>query len=165
MSLLDGTAVTVRPLTTADFDAVVALADALSDKERYLRFFTTHPSFIAEWASSLTAAPAGAVALGAYDHGELVGVANYIPTAEPGQAEVAVVVARHQHDRGVGTALLRSLVHIAKDRGVGHLVADVLAENSAMCRLLTDSHLPVSLRRQESVLSVDLDLHVVPQDE
>ncbi|MCV7213380.1 GNAT family N-acetyltransferase [Mycolicibacterium canariasense] len=155
----------VRQLNADDFDAVVELADTLSDEERYLRFFTLHPSHIADWAKSLTDPPAGAIALGAYDHGELVGVANYIPTTEPHRAEVAVLVARYQHDRGVGTALLGRLIGIARQSGVRHFVAEVLAENNAMLRLLTESHLPISIQRCESVLNVDVDLDLITQDQ
>lgn len=163
--LLDGTTALVRRLEATDFDAVVELADALSDEERYLRFFTLHPSHVADWARSLTDPSAGAVALGAYDHGELVGVANYIPTTEPQCAEVAVLVARYQHDRGVGTALLSRLIGIARRAGIKHFVAEVLAENNAMLRLLTGSHLPISIQRCESVLNVDADLGAIPQDQ
>ena len=157
-TLRDGVAATLRRLTNVDFDSVVALADRLSDDERYLRFFTVHPSHIAEWAQSLTEPAPGLVAIGAFDHGELVGVANYVPTDEPGQAEIAVLVAHDQHDRGVGTALLDELVRMARRHGQRHLVADVLAENYAMRRVIADSHLPATLHLDGSMLSVDLDL-------
>jgi hypothetical protein len=53
-TLRDGVAVTLRRLADTDLDSVVALADYLSDDERYLRFFTVHPCGMAEWAQSLT---------------------------------------------------------------------------------------------------------------
>ncbi|MGJ6124028.1 GNAT family N-acetyltransferase [Mycolicibacterium sp. Y3] len=164
--LFDGRAtVTLRKLTSADFDRVVELADGLSDDEKYLRFFTARPAFIPQWAASLTEPAGDVVALGAFDHGELVGVANYTRCEVPDQAEVAVVVARYQHDRGVGTALLGELVRLAKRDGFRHLVADVLAENHRVRRVIADSHLPVTLHRDGSILDVDVDLNVIPQDE
>ena len=81
-TLRDGVAVTLRRLADTDLDSVVALADYLSDDERYLRFFTVHPCGMAEWAQSLTKPAPGLVALGAFDHGELVGVAHDGPTRE-----------------------------------------------------------------------------------
>ena len=63
-TLLDGATVTIRRLGPDDYDAVVSLAITLSDEERYLRFFTVHPTYIGEWALSLTAPAAGLVALG-----------------------------------------------------------------------------------------------------
>ena len=41
-TLQDGATVQVRRLEPADIDAVIALHDTLSDRERYLRFFTVH---------------------------------------------------------------------------------------------------------------------------
>lgn len=158
VTLRDGVSVELRRLSEPDFDCVVALADSLSDDERYLRFFTVHPGYIADWAMSLTKPSPGVVALGAYDHGELVGVANYAPTNEPEQVEIAVVVAHDQHDRGVGTALLTELIRIAQRNGLHHLVADVLAENYAMRRVIVDSRVPATFHGDGAVLGVDIDL-------
>ena len=130
-TLLDGATVTVRRLSPGDYDAVVVLAEDLSEEERYTRFFTVHPAYIGEWALSLTAPSAGMVALGLFESGELIGVANYVElNQQPGHAEIAVLVAHEQHARGVGTALLRELGRIARDAGQHRFVADVLAENA-----------------------------------
>lgn len=160
-TLRDGVVVTLRRLSATDFDSVVELADSLSEDERYLRFFTVHPNYVAAWAQSLTRPAAGLVALGAFDHDELVGVANYAPSSEPAQAEIAVVVAHYQHDRGVGTALLRELIRLARLDGQRHLVADVLAENNAMRRVIIDSQIPVTWHRDGSVFSIDVDLNTL----
>jgi RimJ/RimL family protein N-acetyltransferase len=160
VTLRDGGTAQLRQLSESDFDAVLALADSLSEEEQYFRFFTVHPRHIDEWAASLTKPVNGMVALGVFDHDELVGVANYVPTKQPRQAEIAVVVAHHQHDRGVGTLLLSELVRLAQEAGLRHLVADVLAENDGMRRVIIDSHLGASLHRDGSVLNVDVDLEV-----
>ena len=87
-----------------------------------------HPTYIGEWALSLTSPAEGVVALGAFETGKLIGVANYVEMKhQPGWAEIAAVVAHDQHERGVGTALLRELGHIARGAGQHHFVADVLA--------------------------------------
>ena len=157
-TLLDGSPVTIRRLITDDYDAVLALALTLDDRERYMRFFTAHPAYIGEWALSLTAPAAGIVAIGAFEAGELIGVANYAQTDRPGYAEVAVVVAHDQHERGVGTALLRAVGCLARDAGQHHFVADVLAENRAMCRVLSDAGWPTTRHNDAGVLSIDIDL-------
>ena len=77
-TLLDGATVTVRQLLPTDYDAVVGLEMALSADERYRRFFTAYPTCIGEWALSLTAPAEGIVALGVFETGELIGVANYV---------------------------------------------------------------------------------------
>ena len=104
--LVDGAEATLRILRPEDYDAVVSLAVYLSAEERYQRFFTVHPTYIGEWALSLTKPAEGIVALGAFESGELIGVANYAELSRPGECEIAVVVAHEQHERGVGTALV-----------------------------------------------------------
>lgn len=157
-TLLDGAAITIRRLITGDYDAVVALSIALNDQERYMRFFTIHPTYIGEWALSLTAPAAGMVAIGAFEAGELIGVANYAQTNQPGYAEVAVVVAHDQHERGVGTELLRTLGDLARHAGQHHFIADILAENRAMCRVISDAGWPTTRHNEAGVLSIDVDL-------
>jgi RimJ/RimL family protein N-acetyltransferase len=155
-TLLDGAVISIRRLSPRDYDEVVALEIAL--KERYLRFFTVHPAYVGEWALSLTAPKAGVIALGAFESGELIGVANYVELDQPGRAEIAVVVAHEQHTRGVGTALLRELGRIARGAGLHHFVADVLAENYLMRRVIADAGWPITQHRDGSVVSVEVGL-------
>lgn len=156
--LRDGTHAVLRPLRPGDVDSVLELADSLSGEEKYLRFFTAQPRYMPQWADSITDSGSRGTALGAYDHGELVGVANYTPLPEPGRAEVALVVAHDQHDRGIGTALLARLFDIARHDGQHHLVADVLAENHGMRRVINDAHVPVTWHLDGSVFDIDVDL-------
>ena len=157
-TLLDGATVTIRRLSPGDYDAVVCLASQLTDEERYLRFFTVHPTHIGEWALSLTAPAVGVVALGVFESGELIGIANYAESSQRGCAEIAVLVAHEQHERGVGTALLRTLGHIARSAGQHRFVADVLTENCAMRRVISDLGWPTTQHCDGSVLSVEFDL-------
>lgn len=157
-TLLDGTPITIRRLSTADFDAVVRMAGGLSIRERYQRFFTAHPGYLSEWASSMTAPDAEIVAIGAFESGQLIGVANYAEAPQPGSAEVAVVIAHEQHDRGVATLLLKALAALAHGAGLRRFVADVLTENHAMRRVMIDARWPVTIRRDQSTLRIEVDL-------
>lgn len=156
--LLDGSVVTLRPAAEADRAAITGLAQGLTERERYLRFFTAHPRHIDEWVSSLLETTADRFTLAAFEGDALLGVANYIESRRPGYAEVAIVVAHGQHHRGVGTVLLDALGHIAKARGQRHFIADVLAENREMQRVLTDSGWPCRRTLDGSVVSVEVDL-------
>lgn len=100
-------------------------------------------------------------ALDAFDSARLLGVANYVTCKTPGYAEVAVVVAHNEHLRGVGTALLRRLGDIAKENGLHYLVADVLAENYLMLRVMADAGWPCTRHLDGSVLHVEMDLNAV----
>jgi RimJ/RimL family protein N-acetyltransferase len=160
-TLVDGVEATLRTLYHEDYDAVVCLAVCLSAEECYQRFFTVHPTYIGEWALSLTTPAEGIVALGAFESGELIGVANYAELTRPGECEIAVVVAHEQHERGVGTALLKALGHIAREAGQHRFVADVLFENFAMRRVLHDAGWPTTQHRDGPVLSVEVDIDAI----
>lgn len=79
----------------------------------------------------------------------------------PGYAEVAVVVAHNEHLRGVGTASLRRLGEIARENGVHHLIAEVLADNHPMLRVMTDAGWPCTRHLDGSVLHVEVDLDAI----
>ena len=159
--LLDGAVISLRRLTPDDGDDVVSLYEALSDEECYFRFFALHPAHLHAWARSITEGGDNRYALGAFDSDRLVGVANYVACTDPGFAEVAVVVAHSEHLRGVGTALLRRLGEIARRNGIHHFVADVLAENHPMLRVLSDGGWPCTRHLDGSVLSVEIDLDAI----
>lgn len=161
--LVDGTVIALRRLTLADAGDVVRLYETLSDDECYCRFFTAHPAYLQTSALSLAEPSQTQYALGAFGGGKLLGVANYIELPAPGSAEVAVVVAHSEHLRGVGTALLRRLGEIAKDNGVHHFIAEVLAENQSMHQVLTDSGWPCTRHLDSAVVHVDIDLDAVTQ--
>jgi RimJ/RimL family protein N-acetyltransferase len=156
-TLRDGSAVLLRRLDAADIDAVIALHDALSDHERYLRFFAPRPPCLKTCARKLTGRSDKGYALGAFESGELIGVANYVVCHEDQTAEVALVVAHNDHLRGVGTALLRRLSHIAHSNAIQHFVADVLAENRLMRNVLRDAGWHTT-SNDGNVLHVDIDL-------
>ena len=137
--LRDGVVVEVRQLAPGDYDAVIRLSETLTGRERYLRFFTAHPGRLDDWAHSLTAQSTDLFAIGAFEAGDLLGVANYAATQTPGCAEIAVVVSHGQHERGVGTVLLSTLGRTARANGLHRFVADVLAENISMLKVITDA--------------------------
>jgi L-amino acid N-acyltransferase YncA len=156
--LVDGSVVSLRRLDADDSEDIVRLYDELTDDDRYFRFFTMRPAHLASLAQSLTVRSDNQYALGAFDSGKLIGVANYIACRTPGEAEVAVVVAHAQHLRGVGTALLRRLGEIAKNNGLHRLVAEVLAENHLMLQVISDACWPCTRKLDGSVLHVEIDL-------
>jgi L-amino acid N-acyltransferase YncA len=158
----DGAAVSLRRLEPTDIDAVIALHDALSERDRYLRFFTMHPAHLKNLADKLTDGNSQNYALGAFESGTLIGVASYAMCAKPATADVAVVVAHEDHLRGVGTALLRRLTQIARDNGIQRLVADVLATNHLMFKVLHDAGLHPQHKCYDSgVVHFDIDLTAV----
>jgi ribosomal protein S18 acetylase RimI-like enzyme len=64
----------------------------------------------------------------------IIGAGRYI-VAEPGRAEVAFAIIDEYQGQGIGTALLRNLLLIARANGLKQLVAEVLPENAPMLAL------------------------------
>ena len=134
------------------------LSKTLTEHERYLRFFTMHPGYLDEWVRSLTEQREDLFAIGAFDDGALIGIANYALTRTAGCAEIAVLVAHDQHERGVGTALLQSLAHAAVANGLHYFVADVLAENYLMLKVISDVGWPCTRHLDSAVFRIEFDL-------
>jgi GNAT superfamily N-acetyltransferase len=156
--LLDGTGIFVRRLGSIDVDAVIALHNHLTERERYFRFFVTHLAFLRDFAGELVRSDETHCALGAFDSGRLVGVANYAVSNDPHIAEVAVVVSHEDHLRGVATALLRRLARVALSNGIHGFVADVLTENAPMLKVLSDAGWEHSTHFGGPVLNLRIDL-------
>jgi RimJ/RimL family protein N-acetyltransferase len=155
---LDGGPLEIRPLRPDDLAEVLRLHDAASDRSLRLRFFSTSRHNAHEYVSHLVRPPDpthGAVL--ALVDGHVVGTAAY-ELVGPGEAEIAVLVAdRWQHD-GVGTLMLNELAATARASGVHRFVADVLADNGEMIRVLRHLGLPIALRSESGVVRVTCEL-------
>jgi GNAT superfamily N-acetyltransferase len=156
--LSDGRLVSLRRLVADDAQAVVALHQSLSDHDRYLRFFTLHPVQLDEFVGKLIEHSAGQYALGAFDADRLVGVASYAVSDSPTVADIAIVVAHEDHLHGVGTALLRRLAEIAETHGIRRFVADILADNRLMIKVMSDLGWPSERLRYGAVCRLQFEL-------
>jgi GNAT superfamily N-acetyltransferase len=139
-SLVHATAygdVVLRCLTPADAHHMADLVDRMSPHSRYLRYFRLMSSFPPSDIERFVAAGPHHRAVGAFDDGALVGVAQYFRSATwPGHAEIALEVADTHHRRGVGTALVETLARIAVDEGITHVTATVLSANRALLAMV-----------------------------
>ena len=146
--LTDGTTAEIREARPEDFDAVLAMHEAMAPDNIYLRFFSYSRRSAEIEARRICRGPdpgkPGSAALLALLDGELVGVASYAGlTAHPGQAEVAFAVADHMHHKGIATLLLEHLVSLARSRQITTFTADTLTENTAMLTVFADAGLSV----------------------
>jgi acyl-CoA synthetase (NDP forming)/GNAT superfamily N-acetyltransferase len=156
--LADGLPALVRPLGPDDAAELLALHQALPDHDRYLRFSTLHPADLAGYLTRTLAPQSGAVSLGAVVRGRIVGTVQMIPTGGD-VGEVAAAVAHDWRDHGVATALLEELAVVCLRSGVRTMVADVLAQNGRMMRVLGDLGLPITMTRQGDSLRIEVALH------
>ncbi|MDI9913846.1 GNAT family N-acetyltransferase [Rhodococcus sp. IEGM 1379] len=153
--------VTIRTLTPGDRDAVVHLHEQMSAQDTHLRFFAPRPRHLGEFAAQLCRRDYAHLALGAFEGHELGGVANYVVTdTTPGciSAEIALAVASHEQQHGIGTALVLRLGAAAYFRGVAHLTAEILAENTLMLAIITEQGWGDALHRHGAAVHFDLEL-------
>ena len=87
----------------------------------------------------------------------IIGGGRYF-VVRPGVAEVAFVVVDDCQGQGLGSALLRHLVAIARGAGLTQLEAEVLPENRPMLTVFEKSGLPVGTRREGGAVHVTLEL-------
>ncbi|HYS36983.1 MAG TPA: GNAT family N-acetyltransferase, partial [Pseudonocardiaceae bacterium] len=146
--LADGRVVVLRPLNPEDQNAVLRLHEELPERDRYFRFFGPLPPRLADLVLGMTApVDTHHGSMGAFDGDGLIGMAHYETLGDSTSAEIALAVSRTAQAHGVGTLLLEHLISLARRHGVRRFVAEVLAENGAMLRMLHDSGLPCRTRR------------------
>jgi GNAT superfamily N-acetyltransferase len=132
ITLRDGSRLVVRPIVPEDKAAIVAGFERMSPESRYRRFFAPLDRLSERDLAYLTE-------VDHHDHEALigfdaatrepVGVARYIRSDAPTEAEVAVTVVDDWQGRGVATALLERLTARAHEEGITHFLALVLTEN------------------------------------
>ncbi|GIF18415.1 acyl-CoA synthetase (NDP forming)/GNAT superfamily N-acetyltransferase [Actinoplanes tereljensis] len=162
--LSDGTAVHLRPIQPEDAPAIVELHSRMSDRTRYLRYFSPYPriperdlkrfvnvdhhdreAFVIVSGPQITA-------VGRY---ERLG-------AEAAEAEVAFVVEDAHQGRGIGSVLLEHLADAARQNGITRFVAEVLPENGGMLRVFSDFGYQVQRKYADGV--VHLEFPIAPTE-
>ncbi len=153
--LRDGGIAQVRPLSPHDRHALHELVDRSSERSAYLRFFTGGRNTAHAYMDRITGDHYRGHALVADVRGRLVAVAEYIP-AGGGTADLAILLDDAVHGHGLGTLLLEHVALDAAEHGVRELVADVLAENRSMMRVLHSLGLDITHRADDGVLHVSI---------
>ena len=127
---------TVRELDAHDGAVLDAVFAGLSAASRFRRFHGAVPRMSTATRAQLAAVDGKRhIALGAFVDGEPVGIARVILVG-PGRADLAVEVVDHWQGNGIGARLVREVVALGRSRGITEVVAEVLAENAAMRRVL-----------------------------
>lgn len=136
VQLTDGAEVVLRAATAADAPLVAALHARCSPQTRSLRSLPTRPVLAAAVLQQLIGADGSASMLAVTtDGGAAVGLANLVRTA-PNTAEVTLLVEDAWQGRGVGTALARKLVELARSEQLTEIVAVSQVGNGALTRVL-----------------------------
>jgi RimJ/RimL family protein N-acetyltransferase len=163
-TLNDGTLVTVRAVRREDADAFLKAFKNLDRESVYRRFFSPRKELTDAELAQLTDVDFSRVValLVTKQAGEgevLMGGGRYA-TDDLGsrKAEIAFVTDGNYRGLGIASLILQHLVRIARESGMTHLEADVLAENQPMLAVFRRSGLPMQLGRDGNVLHVTLAL-------
>ena len=132
----------------------------MSPENLYFRFFTASrvSAELEAWRVIRAYDSPGMVALLGLLDNELAGVASYELGPGETSAEVALAVTDGMHRRGVATSLLEHLVSLARARRVQAFTAEVLADNYAVLRLLSDSGLALRRRISDGVVELSIPI-------
>jgi acetyltransferase len=163
-----GEPVTIRPIRAEDEPALARFHETLSDRSVYLRYFhmeklssrVAHDRLARRCAidydreMALVAErenPAGA-------EKEIIAVARLVQELETREAEVAVIVADAFQRCGLGSELVRRLIHVARDEKLERITATTLPENMAMRSLMARAGFAVVNTSDLNAISMELKL-------
>jgi acyl-CoA synthetase (NDP forming)/GNAT superfamily N-acetyltransferase len=152
--LSDGATVHVRPIRPDDGDRILALHSRLSERTRYLRYFSAYPRIPPRDLERFVnvdhhAREAFVVEQG----GDLIAVGRYERLGDQAnQAEVAFVVEDAHQARGIGSVLIEHLIAAAREEGIEAFVADVLPVNRTMLRVFSEAGFQVQRAFNDGVV-------------
>lgn len=157
-TLRHGQQIEIRALRAVDEDGLKAAIARISSRSLYRRFFGPKRHFTEkETAHFMNVDFVGHVALVAVVGGRIVGGGRYI-VVRPGLAELAFAVIDEYQGQGLGAALLRHLISLARAAGLTQFLADVMPDNHPMLAVFAKSGLCVSTRREHGLIALTLDL-------
>lgn len=158
-ALIDGAAITLRPLTPGDIELLRSFFASLSGESLRLRYFSASHQLTEEELTRLTTSDAAThTHLGAFHAGSVVGVGDFSVSA-PGEAEVAFVVSDEFQGRGVASLLLEYLAEVGRAVGITRFRAETMAENLPMLEVFRHAGFIERVGTPEAgVVGVSLDI-------
>jgi CheY-like chemotaxis protein len=141
LEMEDGKQVTFRMTHPEDAELQQAFVTALSDRSRYMRFFSGLDKLPAHVLKEFTSPlfPVSYAVVAIVSDGEQerqIGVARWAPTGTEGIAEFAVVVADDCQGQGIASRLMRVLITAATVGGLQRLEGLILKENVPMLAMV-----------------------------
>jgi acetyltransferase len=135
-TLRDGTSLTIRPICGDDYELEADFIRGLSARSGYQRLLSPRKLSrreIERFVNIDYTRELALIALAVVDNQvRQVGVARYAPELDGLSHDFGIVVADEWQGRGLGAALLGSLVNAAASAGVQQLAGLTLADNHAM---------------------------------
>jgi acetyltransferase len=151
-----------RVVSPEDASALERFLGRCSERTIYLRFFGSLGEVSEEKARYLASVDGtnhfGFVALDPDDPDEIIAMVRY--DRQPGEerAEYAAIVQDGWQDHGIGIALTRRLIEVARENGVRYFYAMVKGKNTRMLELLRRLELPEEESKERGIKHVDVEL-------
>jgi len=142
VTLLDGSRALIRCVRPEDKALIAEGLGRLSEEGRYRRFFSPKPRLSDRELAFLTEIDGvDHFAIGAMRQGpdgnQGLGIARFMRRAdEPRVAEPAIAVVDEAQGLGLGTELFARLMAAARERGILHFRAEILATNDSIKQLM-----------------------------
>ena len=161
--LKDGREAIIRPIRPEDEPLLIDLHAAHSEHTIRMRFFSmvktlSRDSLIRLCHLDYNREMALTAVLRDDNGPRLLGVSRYYLNPETGDAEFALVVSDAYQRQGLGRHLMQRLIAVARERGVKHLVGQVLAENAPMLRLMKSLGFSPPVPVEDQVVRVEMEL-------
>jgi len=163
--LNDGTDITIRPIRPEDAEIEAKFVRELSDETKYFRFMNHLQELSQEMLVRLTQIDyhdeMALIAVTSTEAGEeQLGVARYTTNPDKKSCEFALVVSDKWHGRGIAHHLMKSLMEVARDRGLEKMDGQVLGNNFRMLGLIKSFNFRISTDPDDtSIKQVEARLH------
>ncbi len=87
----------------------------------------------------------------------LLGWGSYTLDEKTQLAEVSVLVADEFQNQGIGTAIMQSLILIARDKKFKGITAEIMPDNQRMLKIFEECGYPAKTTRSEGTVAVRID--------
>lgn len=158
----NGQEVLLRPIRPEDEPIELEMVNRLSKESLYFRFFGYVPKMTHELMTRFTQIDydreMAIIALISQEgREEMIGVVRIIADPWGHSAEYAILIADEWQGQGLGSKMTDYIIEIARDMGLRHIYATVLASNASMLALFERKGFHIS-REDFDTFRVDLDL-------
>jgi acetyltransferase len=166
--LVDGAAVTIRPIRPEDEPLMITFHKSLSEETVHLRYFgflggealIAHERLVRicfnDYDREITLVVETIQT--AEDQRQIIAVARLIKAYGANEAEVAIVVSDNWQGKGLGTKLLGDLVVIGRVEGLERIVGYILTENYVMQRICRKLGFTLRYDRFEDAMEAQIEL-------
>jgi acyl-CoA hydrolase/GNAT superfamily N-acetyltransferase len=162
IELGDASKVWLRPLRVTDEAQMRDLFYSLSAEAVYHRFFQAlksmphkrlQPFLRVDFESEM----AIVASTGKREEDKIIAIGRYARNPHTNYAEAAFLVADAFQGKGLGKALLRTLMEEARSHGIQGFVADVMADNHAMLNVFHSVFPKIESRLQDAVYVLKME--------